>query len=309
MTMRPLNIIGELINNSYARARAAFTERNPAAYAQLAKLQADLGVRYLTLNLDGTARIQVRMEEMLALLPDVIHAIQAVTDVPLSFDNPSVEYHKVALKHYDRKKSGTPIVNSLAASRTHLDEMVELVRHYDTNVVVMASEQFVPGGTAQCMTAQDAYAAAKQFVELLATKASRRNDQIIIDPGLAPVGADTYGLVNIGLDAMRLISADTDLQGVHMIVGLSNFAWGTPKGVREQLENAYLTLGREVGLDFALANPEKSPGPLPADHPMVARLRAALEQGRAAEGESQETAGYRQAEAIMAICNDAVPVD
>ena len=68
MSVRPLNIIGELINNSYARARAAFMERNPAAYAHLAKLQADLGARYLTLNLDGTARISVRMEEMLALL-------------------------------------------------------------------------------------------------------------------------------------------------------------------------------------------------------------------------------------------------
>ncbi len=307
--MRRLNIIGELINNSYARARKAFTERSVRDYAHLAKVQADLGARYLTLNLDGTARIQVRMEEMLALLPDVIPAIQEATSVPLSFDNPSVEYHKVALRHYDRTKGGTPIVNSLAASRTHLDEMIELVKHYDTHVVVMASERFVPGGTAQCLTAEDAHAAAKHFVELLATKAGRRNDQIIIDPGLAPVGADTYGLVNIGLDAMRLISADPDLQGVHLIVGLSNFAWGTPKGVREQLENAYLTLGMQAGLDFALANPEKSPGPLPPDHPMVGRLREALAAGRPQAGESQEAAGYRQAEAIMAICTEAVPAD
>ncbi len=309
MKPRPLNIIGELINNSYARARKAFTARNPTDYAHLAKLQADLGAQYLTLNLDGTARIQVRMEEMLTLLPDVIHAIQAVTDRPISFDNPSVEYHKVALKHYDRNKSGPPILNSIAASRTQLDEMIRLVQDYDTNVVVMASEQFVPGGTAQCMNPQDAYAAAKQFVDRLVTEAGRRLDQIIIDPGLAPVGADTYGLVNIGLDAMRMISADPQLAGVHMIVGLSNFAWGTPKGVREQLENAYLTLGMEVGLDYALANPEKSPGPLPANHPMVASLRAALDQGRAQEGETQETAGYRQAEAIMAICHDAKPVE
>ena len=127
----------------------------------------------------------------------------------------------------------------------------------------------MPGGTSQCLNPQDSYRAAKHFVELLVTKAGRRNDQIIIDPGLAPVGADTYGLVNIGLDAMRLISADPDLKGVHMIVGLSNFAWGTPKGVREELEKAYLTLGMEAGLDFALANPEKTPGPLPPDHPMV----------------------------------------
>ena len=309
MSVRPLNLIGELINNSYARARTAFTERNPAAYAALARIQADLGARYLTLNLDGTARIQVRMEEMLALLPDVIRAIQDVTSVPLSFDNPSIEYHRIALKHYDRSKSGQPILNSIAASRTQLDGMIQLVKDYDTKVVVMASEHFVPGGTGQCMNPQDAYAAAKHFVELLVTKAGRSLDQIIIDPGLAPVGADTYGLVNIGLDAMRMIGADPHLQGVHLIVGLSNFAWGTPKGVREQLENAYLTLGQEVGLDFALANPEKAPGPLPADHPMVARLRAALEQGRAGEGESQETAGYRQAEAIMAICNDHAPID
>jgi 5-methyltetrahydrofolate--homocysteine methyltransferase len=238
-------------------------------------------------------------------LPDVIPAIQEATATPISFDNPSVEYHKVALKHYDRKKSGMPIVNSLAASRTHLDEMVELVKHYDTMAVVMASEQFVPGGTAQCMNPQDAYAAAKHFVELLVTKAGRRLDQIIIDPGLAPVGADTYGLVNIGLDAMKLMSADPDLKGVHMIVGLSNFAWGTPKGIREELEKAYLTLGMEVGLDFALANPEKTPGPLPPDHPVVAKLRDALEQGRARVGETSETSGYRQAEAIMAICQES----
>jgi cobalamin-dependent methionine synthase I len=306
---KKLNIVGELMNNSYARARNAFTARDVQGYQNLARIQTDLGAAYLTLNVDGTQQIQVRMEEMLAFLPDLIPAIQEATATPISFDNPSVEYHKVALKHYDRKKGGRPILNSLAASRTHLEEMIELVRHYDTLAIVMASEQFVPGGTAQCMNSQDAYRAAKHFVELLVTKAGRTNDQIIIDPGLAPVGADTYGLVNIGLDAMRLINADPDLKGVHMIVGLSNFAWGTPKGVREELEKAYLTLGMEVGLDFALCNPEKTPGPLPLDNPMVEKLRLALAQGRAGTGESQETAGYRQAEAIMAICNDAAPVE
>ena len=309
MSAPTLNIIGELMNNSYARARNAFLARRAADYAHLAKVQADLGVRYLTLNLDGTARIQVRMEEMLEFLPEVIAAIQSATNTPISFDNPSVEYHKVALRHYDRAKSGPPILNSIAASRTRLEEMVELVKHYDTNVVVMASEHFVPGGTSQCLNAADSHAAAKHFVELLITKAGRRPDQIIIDPGLAPVGADTYGLVNIGLDAMRLIRDDPDLRGVHFIVGLSNFAWGTPKGVREQLENAYLTLGREVGLDLALANPEKNPVPLPPDDPMVAKLRAALALGRAQDGETQETAGYRQAEAIMDICNGSAPVE
>src|SRR6202167_189808 len=299
---KKLHIVGELMNNSYARARKAFTERDPVGYGQLAKLQAGLGAEYVTLNIDGTQRIQVRSQEMLDFLPDVIPAIQEATSTPIAFDNPSVDYHKVALKYYDRKKSGPPILNSLAASRTRLDEMVELVKHYDTLAVVMASETFVPGGTSQCLNPQDSYRAARHFVELLNTKAGRRNDQIIIDPGLAPVGADTYGLGNIGLGAMRLIHSHPDLQGVHMIVGLSNFAWGTPKGVREELEKAYLTLATEVGLDFALANPEKTPGPLPKDHPMVAKLREALEQGRPRDGETHETSGFRQVEAVMAMC-------
>lgn len=306
---KKLHIVGELMNNSYARARKAFTDRDATGYQALAKLQAELGASYVSLNLDGTQQIQVRRQEMLDFLPEVIAAIQEVTAIPIAFDNPSFEYHKVALKHYDRRKSGAPILNSLAASREHLDEMIELVGHYDTLAVVMASETFAPDGASQCMNPQDSHRAARYFVEALGTKAGRTNDQIIIDPGLAPVGADTYGLVNIGLDAMRLISADADLKGVHMIVGLSNFAWGTPKAFRAELEKAYLTIGMEAGLDFALANPEKTPAPLDKEHPIVAKLRNALAEGRAREGESHEMGGYRQVEAIMALCSEAEAVD
>jgi cobalamin-dependent methionine synthase I len=306
---KKLHIVGELMNNSFARARKAFLNRDPRGYQQLAQSQSEGGAEYLELNLDGTQQLQVRRQEMLDFLPDVIPAIQEITSTPICFDNPSLEYQKTALAHYDRKKSGAPILNSIAASREHLDEMIDLVKHYDTLVIVMASEMFAPGGTAQCTNPRDSHRAARHFVEVLTTKAGRRKDQILIDPGLAPVGADTYGLVNIGLDAMRLISADPDLKGVHMIVGLSNFAWGTPKGIREELEKAYLTLGTEVGLDFAITSPEKNPGPLPAGHPMVAKLRDALARGRPGEGETVEISGFRQIEAIMAICSQAQTVD
>jgi len=306
---KKLHIIGDLINNAYGRARTAFTARNLEGYQNLARSQTALGVDFLDVNIDGTRLIQVKLEEMLAFLPEVIPAIQEVTNVPLCMDNPSVDFQRAALKSYNRKKSGAPILNSIAASRVRLDEFIELVAEYDANVVVMASEKFADGGSAQCLNPQDVHATARHFVELLATKAGRRNDQILVDTGLAPVGADTYGLVNIGLDAMRLIRKDPDLQGVHLSVGLSNFAWGTPKHIRHELEKAYLTIGMEAGLDFAIANPEKASGPLPANHPLVGGLRAALAEGRAAAGESQETAGFRQAEAVMKIWTDGQPAD
>ncbi len=296
-----MHLIGDLINNAYARARRAFSDRDLKGYQELAKLQTELGVDFLDVNLDGTQKIQVKPEEMWDFLPDVIPALQEVSSLPLCFDNPAMKYHKIALQHYDRARGGRPIVDSIAASREHLNEMIELVGEYDTMVIVMASERFVDGGTAQCLDPEDVYEATKYFVELLATKAGRTNDQIIIDPGLAPVGADTYGLVNIGLDAMRLIRKDPDLNGIHITVGLSNFAWGTPKEVRPLLEKAYLTIAKEAGLDFPIVNPESAREPLPADDKMVGLLQDALERGRVVEGESMESAGFRQAEAVMRI--------
>lgn len=295
-----VGIIGDLINSAYARARTAFRARIIEGYQALARSQAEQGSAFLDVNLDGTQQIQVRQQEMLDFLPDLVPALQEAAAIPLCIDNPSVLYHKVALEHYDRSK-GAPILNSVAASRENLDEMIELIRHYDTRVVVMASERFADGGAAQCMSPEDVHGAARHFVELLATKAGRSNDQIFVDPGLAPVGADTYGLVNIGLDAMRLIRKDPDLAGVHFTVGLSNFAWGTPKYIRHDLEKAYLTIASQAGLDFAIANPEHDPRPLPDDHEIVRKLREALDQGRMQDGEDRETAGFRQAEAVLHI--------
>jgi len=303
MPQPTLHIIGDLINSAYARARNAFRARSLAGYQELARGQTALGAAYLDVNIDGTQQIQVRPEEMLAFLPDLIPALQEASRLPLCIDNPSIAYQRVALEHYDPKRAGgkAPIVNSVAASRDRLDEFLELIKTYDAMVVVMSSERFVEGGTSQCFSPDDVLTAAKQFVEILDKKAGRRNEHLLLDPGLAPVGADTYGLVNIGLDAMKLIRADPDLKGTHISVGLSNFAWGTPKHIRHDLEKAYLTIATAAGLDFSIANPESDPTPLPPDHETVKRLQHALDEGRAAEGEDRETAGFRQAEAVMAI--------
>ena len=87
-------------------------------------------------------------------------------------------------------------------------------------------------------------------------------------------------------------------------MGLTNFSWGLPKEYRAPIEHAYLTLATDAGLDTALVNPEKEPHPLSPDDPLVSQLREALESGRPQEGESQEDAGYRQAESVMAIFSD-----
>ncbi len=296
---RPFTLIGELMNNSFARARDAFQRRDVKKYQELAKLQSDLGADFLTLNIDGTQTMRVRKEEMIAFLPDLVPALQEATDTPIAFDNPDIDFHVKGLSLYKRKADNQPILNSLAASRENLDRMIELVAEYDTKVIVMASEKFAPGGGAQCLSAREVYDTTRQFADILRTRAGRTNDDIIVDPGLAPVSADTYGLVNMSLDAMRLIRNDPDLQGIHISVGLTNFSFGVPKQLREGLENAYITLALEAGLDFILGNPEKELRPLDADSRYLAVVREALATGRPQDGETQEEAGFRQSAKIM----------
>ncbi|MGD0387457.1 MAG: dihydropteroate synthase [Tepidisphaeraceae bacterium] len=296
---RPFKLIGELMNNSFGRAARAWKHRDLAGFQRLAKLQADLGADYLTLNIDGTQSMRVTPREMYDFLPELIPAIQQVTSVPIAFDNPSVEFHRRCLEVYDRTKSGRPIFNSIAASRRNLDEMFELIAAYDTMVIGMASEQFVEDGSAQCLGADDVYGAAMRLVERLRSRARRSCEQIIIDTGLAPVGADTYGLVNMGLDAMRRIRANPEMGGVHLSVGLTNFSFGMPKNIRQHVESAYLTIAVAAGLDFVLGNPEKDLRLLDPKDKYVRLVAEALECGRPADGETQEDAGFRQAAKII----------
>ncbi len=301
MNPTKLHVIGELMNNSYGRARKAWQTRNVAGYQELARIQTDLGVSFLTLNVDGTQKLSVTLQEMLDFLPIVIPAIQEVTDVPISFDNPDVAFHRACLQHYNPAKSkGRAILNSISVSRQNVAAMMQVAREYDMNVIVMASECLLPDGShGPASTVADIVNTAKHFASLLHEQADIGNDRIIIDPGLAPVASDTSGLINLCLDSIRAIRAEKTLEGIHISVGLSNFAIGAPKPLHVPLERAFLCLAMEAGLDFALSNPEKNTVPMTPDETLVQALSRLLATGRVRPGETQEDAGYRQLDALM----------
>lgn len=306
MNPSQLHIIGELMNHSYARARKAWQARDVTGYQELAKIQTDLGVSFLTLNLDGTQKLPVTLREMLDFLPSVIPAIQEVSAVPLSFDNPDVAFHRECLKHYNPALSkGRPILNSISISRHDIGTMIQLVKEYDMNVIVMASECLMPDGShGAASRVEDILNTIIHFVSMLHSQAGISNDRIIVDPGLAPVASDTSGLINLCLDSIRAIRSEILLDGIHISVGLSNFALGAPKAMQVPLERAFLCLAMDAGMDYALANPEKNTVPMSRDEALVKELIRILDAGRIQTGESAEDAGYRQLDALMELWGD-----
>ncbi|MDH5399666.1 MAG: dihydropteroate synthase [Cyclobacteriaceae bacterium] len=298
--MKNPGIIGELINNSFRRARQAWKNKDLEAYQHLALLQANAGAEYININIDSTQSLSVSYDEMIGFLSKLVPAIQEVTKIPLSFDSAWLGYHETALSHYDFSRGGVPLINSLSASRDELEKLVFLTGKYDTSVIVMASEKYTPDGECSpCRNAEEIHHTAQQFIDLLRKKSGKKNSQIFIDPGLAPLAADTMGLINNGLDAMQLIRQDPDMSGIHLVVGLTNVAWGLPVPIRTPIERAYLAMARKSGLDYVLASPEKDL--FTTDNPLLPGLRSILEAGRIKGHESPEEAGYRQIEGVMDI--------
>jgi cobalamin-dependent methionine synthase I len=293
----PLNgiaIIGELINHSFARARRAWQSRDLGRYQELACLQKERGARFLTVNIQGTSQLAIGGEELAEFLPMLVPALQEAVDLPLSFDSPDLQYHRLALGAYDRRKANgeAPIVNSLCSSRSRLEDWIALVREEDTRVMVMASEGLdSKGHNRPNATAREVHRTARWFTGRLVAEGGRRPDQVIVDPGLCPIASDVEGRANTVLDALAEMSADPDLHGVHYSIGLTNFSFGLPRDLRLPLESAFLSLAVRSGLDMFLGNPEKDYRALPVGDPVLAALEEALVAGRPAPGESPADAG------------------
>jgi 5-methyltetrahydrofolate--homocysteine methyltransferase len=173
------------------------------------------------------------------------------------------------------------------------------VREADARALVMASEGFGPGGASRAnRTAAEVHETARWFAARLRSLGGRRANQIIVDPGLVPVAADTSGLVNRTLDALELMSSDPELRNIHYSVGLTNFSFGLPRELRLPVENAFLTLATRTGLDTVLGNPEKDYGLVAADDTVLHGLAAALAAGRPAPGQSAEDAAFAMIERL-----------
>ncbi|OGA94744.1 MAG: dihydropteroate synthase DHPS [Burkholderiales bacterium RIFCSPHIGHO2_12_FULL_61_11] len=272
-----IKIIGERINPGFKSTKAMFEEKDLASIQALAIRQVESGAIFLNVNLGAQAMTDR------PFLIDVIHAIQSVVDVPLSFDVPSVELTRLCLATYDRERTGgaLPIVNSITEHRW---DAMTLYKQYPFKVMVMASESVVDGVAKNNKTAGDIASTAKRAALRLRDDYGMPLDDIYIDLSVSAIIADTEGLNRATLDAVRLIGGDTELQGLHMTGGLSNIGQQMPakaadgSDLKHCLENAFLTLAVPYGFDTVLGTPWRGYAPLPEDHYVLKAYRNFLEQ-------------------------------
>lgn len=273
MALEGLTIIGESINDSVPSTQKLFDAGDIDGILELARFQDQRGAGYIDVNVGS------RSPEFMA---DMVRRVQEVTAKPLSIDTPDREIAKAGLDAYDPERAGgeIPILNSISALRP---EMFDLLTVQRFKPILLVSEQVVDGRSEACHTADETYQATLALTER-AKAAGLRNDELIVDPGIAPIGTDSEGNLARLVAAMEMIHGDGNLAGIHMSVGLSNFtvmlpaktADGAP--VKSSLESAFLTKAMPLGLDMVIGSVRRKYERLAPDHPAMQCLDDCLKQ-------------------------------
>ncbi len=274
MAIEGLRIIGESINDSVPSTHELLEAGDLGGLVELARAQDEKGAAYIDVNVGS------RPPELMA---DLVRRIQQVTAKPLAIDSPDPEIAKAGLEAYDPARAGgeKPILNSISPLRP---EMFDLYRVQPFKPVLLISEQVVGGKSGPCRTAEQTFQAAKLLRDQAqAPGREMTNDDLIFDPGIAPIGSDCEGNLHRLVAAMELIHNDAEFAGVHMSVGLSNFtvmlppkrADGSP--VKTPLESAFLTKTMPLGLDMIVGSVKRKYRLLEPDHPAMVCLEDVLE--------------------------------
>ncbi len=275
MAIQGLKIIGETLNASVPRIAKMLESWDVSALVELAKFQQVNGASYIDVN------IGMREPSQMA---ELVRRLQEHVRTPLALDSPDPRVLQAGLKAYDpRKAAGNiPLINSIADTRR---EIFDLYAIRPFKMILMASEREEEGKPQPNRTGEAISATARRLIRQARKPWGVPDDDLLVDVGIAPIGADFEGIARTALEGMRLIKKDPELKGVHLSVGLSNFsamlparkADGTP--VKLPLENAFLTLAVPLGLDYIIGSVSKDYHLLAPDSPAYRAVAEAIERG------------------------------
>ena len=121
-------IIGENIHIISDKVKLALTERDSRFFQELAVKQEEAGASALDLNLGP------RKKDGEEVFPWIVQTVQAVVDLPLSFDSTNLLGIEAGLKKVTKAQ---PIINSTSAEPERLEKVPLLAKQYNTRLVAL----------------------------------------------------------------------------------------------------------------------------------------------------------------------------
>jgi cobalamin-dependent methionine synthase I len=272
MAIPGVGIIGDRINPGFKVTKALLEAEDIAGLQALAVRQVQAGAW----SIDVT--IGPRGYKDSHFLTEVIKALQTAVDVPLCFDYPDKGVQEICLKAYDpaKAKGRKPLVNSLAETRL---EMLDLFKIRPFQVVLMASERLEDGAAKSIKLTSEVLGVAKRMSAILARDHGVSHEDMFVDVTIHSLVSDLEGLTMMALEAIRAVRQDPDLNGIHIMGGLTNIGNMLPPlkfdnvPLRQLAEDAFLTLAVPLGFDTIMGTPWNDFRMLPNENIVLQTLK------------------------------------
>ncbi|MCC7206976.1 MAG: dihydropteroate synthase [Anaerolineae bacterium] len=232
-------IIGENIHILSQRVKDALQAKDARFFQERAVQQVEAGAQALDINLGP------RKKDGEEVFPWMVEIIEAVVDVPLSFDSTNVAGIEAGLKKVTKAQA---IINSTSAEPERLEKVPLLAKQYNTRLIALTM------GASGIPVAADARVtiAVEQLIPRMLEIGFPMTD-LIIDPLVLTVsGCQEYCPELI--EAIRTLQVAWD-PPIPISVGLSNVSNSVPNENRPLINRTYCAMLMGVGLHTMIADP------------------------------------------------------
>lgn len=232
-------IIGENIHIISEKVKEALAARDSKFFQDLAVRQVEAGADALDLNLGP------RKKDGEEVFPWMVETVEAVVDVPLSFDSTNLLGIEAGLKKVTKAQ---PIINSTSAEPERLEKVPLLAKQYDARLIALTM------GTSGIPIAADER--VNIAVESLIPRMMEIDypmENLIIDPLVLTVSGCQEYCPHL-IEAVRTLQYAWD-PSPNISVGLSNVSNAVPNENRPLINRVYGAMLMGVGLQMMIANP------------------------------------------------------
>jgi cobalamin-dependent methionine synthase I len=232
-------IIGENIHIISEKVKLALKERDAKFFQELAVKQVEGGAQALDINLGP------RKKDWEEVFPWMVEIIEAVTDVPLSFDSTNLMGIEAGLKKVTKAQA---IINSTSAEPERLEKVPLLAKEYDSKLIALT---MCSGGIP--ISADDRVTIALEQLIPRMLEIDFPISNLIIDPLVLTVSGCQEYCPHL-LEAVRTLQYAWD-PAPAISVGLSNVSNAVPRENRPLINQVYCAMLMGVGLEMMIADP------------------------------------------------------
>jgi cobalamin-dependent methionine synthase I len=232
-------IIGENIHIISDKVKEALSTKDAKFFQELAVAQVEAGAQALDLNMGP------RKKDWEEVFPWMVQTVEAVVDVPLSFDSTNLLGIEAGLKKITKAQ---PIINSTSAEPERLEKVPLLAKQYNTRLIALTmGKSGIPVG------ADERVNIALETLIPRALEIDFPVSDLIIDPLVLTVSGCQEYCPHL-IETVRTLQYAWDPPPA-ISVGLSNVSNAVPRENRGLINRVYGAMLMGVGLQMMIADP------------------------------------------------------